>query len=548
MVGQPYNSPSEADLQNQQAFSAWANDININGGPMRTSASMNGTAQLAATSYSVSDILQGTFNVRNPADPLLIINNALTQDLGFLNQTGRLQANARLSGGYTGGMNTDPAGTAFGGMPRNDDGTSPIGGGGGFVDGDGVAGAITEEAVLQLPADHAITHAKIWKKKGKASIEMHLGITNINERIAPSPNDGHKQLSSLPPEKRYPYYMDRIGGWAGGEDYNAGPLEGGTIGSENASLPGSNGAFGVLSAEDEQFYCAMPWPTNSVDVKAKFSKAGMPEINSYVEQWDVKKSAYLGRRILVYSTKTKKACVCTPGDWGPNPYDASGSTANDAQDGFIMGLSPDTYQVLGVIAEWGVEVVVGWVDDTTPLGAYNPNGLSTGNSGTGTGAAKAIAWGETQMGAKYAAVRPFSLGEPPWPGGTIGGYGPFPAGTIVYDCSGFVIACWRKAGIDFGKSPYNIGSSGQFNTPKIPDAPQNDLKPGDIVAYSPPPGSSIGHVVLIHHIEESGEIRTLESSGSHGVWIGKLVPARAICYKRPALLLPVSDADGPRNV
>ncbi|MEI6403764.1 MAG: hypothetical protein WCP59_16435, partial [Actinomycetota bacterium] len=64
----------------------------------------------------------------------------------------------------------------------------------------------------------------------------------------------------------------------------------------------------------------------------------------------------------------------------------------------------------------------------------------------------AVAWAEAHLGAPYAAINPYRLGTPAWPGGTLTGFRgdryTYPAGTTVFDCSGLVIAAWQVAGID----------------------------------------------------------------------------------------------------
>jgi len=152
------------------------------------------------------------------------------------------------------------------------------------------------------------------------------------------------------------------------------------------------------------------------------------------------------------------------------------------------------------------------------------------------GAEAVIAWAETQIGAPYAAIDPYRFGAPPWPGGTrTGSRGDlytFAAGTVVYDCSGFVITAWRQAGVDF-TGQYGIYGSQGFLTTRLLDAPRSALQPGDIAVYRPS-ASGIGHVVLIHHIDEAtGKVATIEASPSYGVHIGTLNWSRVSAIKRP---------------
>jgi cell wall-associated NlpC family hydrolase len=77
----------------------------------------------------------------------------------------------------------------------------------------------------------------------------------------------------------------------------------------------------------------------------------------------------------------------------------------------------------------------------------------------------AIQWGFTQVGKPYAAINPYRFGDSaygkPWacddgsnPCTRIDMHGTtrtYPAGTFVYDCSGFVTAAWLRAGVDLVK-------------------------------------------------------------------------------------------------
>ena len=86
-----------------------------------------------------------------------------------------------------------------------------------------------------------------------------------------------------------------------------------------------------------------------------------------------------------------------------------------------------------------------WLDYYTTIALPGAGGTATVCP---QGGQAAVAWAETQIGAPYAAANGYRFGAPPWPGGTIigdrGDRYTFPAGTIVYDCSGFVVAAWRS--------------------------------------------------------------------------------------------------------
>lgn len=373
-----FSKPTQADLLDDRAFSNFVNNQHLyeNGAP-RTTASLQGTQQYAATSFTVSDILQGTFNVKDQSDTLLVINKALTQDLEGLYSIGADSVSS-FSSKAAGSSLTQPSGAAGNVAP----GTV------GSNAGTALAKPVKKEWVSKLPLEMPETKVLIWIRQGKGSREMHLGLSNSMT----FDNANHKQYTDMPKEWLFPYNMDRdasegksfktppvVGSdgyvryWEGGESI-AGPKNenglgaGDTIGNENPDLPGPGGAFGYLSPEEEQFYCSMAWPFNGDNAIAKFIEAGLPDVAAKCRA--IKHSSYKGRRVLVYSVKTQAAVVCTPGDWGPNPYYTTGAREKDSIEGFIIGLSPDVHFALGT--EHGDQFMVGWMPDATPLGPYKP--------------------------------------------------------------------------------------------------------------------------------------------------------------------------------
>jgi cell wall-associated NlpC family hydrolase len=144
-----------------------------------------------------------------------------------------------------------------------------------------------------------------------------------------------------------------------------------------------------------------------------------------------------------------------------------------------------------------------------------------------------LAWADTQLGTPYASVNPFRFGDVPWDGrphksvngsDTVWNY---PAGTKVYDCSGFVVAAYRQIGVDLAQ--WNATTSGTIaNCKQLQDVPRDQLRPGDLITYASKNG--IGHVVIY-----VGDGRTIESSGSKGVAYGTVDWSRANAFKRVPL-------------
>lgn len=153
------------------------------------------------------------------------------------------------------------------------------------------------------------------------------------------------------------------------------------------------------------------------------------------------------------------------------------------------------------------------------------------------GGQAAVAWAETQIGAPYAAIDPYRFGTPAWPGGTLTGNRgdtyTFSAGTIVYDCSGFVIAAWRAAGVDL-VAQYGLYGSQSFASSPLPEIPPSGVAPGDLAVYRPN-ANGVGHIVMIHDIGADGTVHTIEATPSRGVTIGVIDWSRVTSIKRPAL-------------
>ncbi len=356
--GKPMRRPNQRDLNDSRSFGKFYSDQTFNttgGRPPRTTASAYGTPQYATTSFNLSDILQGTFVLNDSSDNLLLINKALTQDLDGLYAMG--------ADGLTSFSTAAPSPALSSGGQVG----SGIGGGavGGINAGSTIEGAlVSRDWVTSLPTTHPTSGALIWTRQGKGSREMHVPTdADLKKDIAQ-----HKQYADMPPEWKHPWNMDRVGGGIGGGAkiyYDVDDAD--TILGEDPNAGGQvSGAFGALSPEHEQFYCSMAWPYKStVD---GFNKAKRPDVAAIAA--NLTSSDYKGKKILVYSTKTQLACVCTPGDWGPHPYYSNGVEDKPSIYGSYIGLSPDVHWALGT--DHGSEFILGWVDDATPVGPYNP--------------------------------------------------------------------------------------------------------------------------------------------------------------------------------
>ena len=116
----------------------------------------------------------------------------------------------------------------------------------------------------------------------------------------------------------------------------------------------------------------------------------------------------------------------------------------------------------------------------------------------------AIDFGMSNLGAPYVGGgSPFRFGTRPGDGRVyqMQGQKPYrsPAGVIGFDCSGFVVAMFRKAGVDLA-AQHMASSSTMKNG--LPSVPKNALQPGDLLVKN-------GHVVMY-----LGGGKVLESASS----------------------------------
>jgi peptidoglycan hydrolase-like protein with peptidoglycan-binding domain len=144
-----------------------------------------------------------------------------------------------------------------------------------------------------------------------------------------------------------------------------------------------------------------------------------------------------------------------------------------------------------------------------------------------------LSWAKSMIGSPYAAVNPFRFGDVPWDGQphqSVNGSGRtynFPAGTRVFDCSGFVVGAFRQIGVDLAKYGATTSSS-IASSPHLQNISREELRPGDLITYTPKNG--IGHVVIY-----LGNGQTIEASGGKGVNIGTVDWGRAATFKRVPL-------------
>jgi cell wall-associated NlpC family hydrolase len=148
--------------------------------------------------------------------------------------------------------------------------------------------------------------------------------------------------------------------------------------------------------------------------------------------------------------------------------------------------------------------------------------------------ADALSWGRTQIGTPYAAVNPFRFGDVPWDGRahlSVNGNGKtyqFPAGTRVYDCSGFATSVWRRAGVDLAEWG---ATTSQTMLSKIPRVDPSQAVPGDLVVKDTDGDGVADHVLVL---DEGGY--SLEATGP-GVVRREMSWENVLGVVRPSLLV-----------
>lgn len=149
----------------------------------------------------------------------------------------------------------------------------------------------------------------------------------------------------------------------------------------------------------------------------------------------------------------------------------------------------------------------------------------------GTQVGKMLAWAKLQVGAPYAAVNPFRFGEVPWDGklhksqNGSGRVYHIAKGKTVFDCSGFVVAAYRKLGVDL--MSHGLASTQQFIDDRrfLKPVTKDALKPGDLILYKPHKG--IGHVVIY-----MGGNSCIEARSSTGVTVTTVNWKNVKTYRR----------------
>lgn len=148
----------------------------------------------------------------------------------------------------------------------------------------------------------------------------------------------------------------------------------------------------------------------------------------------------------------------------------------------------------------------------------------------------ALEWGRTQIGTPYAGVVKFRMGDVPWDGKahpSMTGSGQiyqYPAGTKVYDCSGFATQVWRRGGVDLAQFNATTSASMLAN---IPQVDRSQAQAGDLVILDSNFDGRSDHVGVL---DESGMMLDCQPTG--GVQQRKVDWSKALGVVRPSLLVP----------
>lgn len=125
-MGDNYAVPSPGDMLDNQAWGKFYGQTLRNPiAPSRTTAGLSGSPQYVATSTSISDILQGSLNYRNPSEIANTINVALTKRLQELDTPGLTQFSLLGTGASRIGTAGSDGDSSISGGPLGPDSTEP---------------------------------------------------------------------------------------------------------------------------------------------------------------------------------------------------------------------------------------------------------------------------------------------------------------------------------------------------------------------------------------------------------------------------------------
>ena len=208
-----------------------------------------------------------------------------------------------------------------------------------------------------LPTVHPTREGVVLPfKKGKFGPELHIGTSGD---LATDIKQHHNNAPWVAAQYRHPFYMDRVGGSAGGyaklRDYDPAKGNNQTIlgasakapNGDDFNSPGKGGAFGILHPDDEEYYIAVKWTYNNH--KDNYQKPSDGPGN--------------GAKILVYNPTNQKGVVVTPGDWGPADW-------VEGSNGIAGGLSVEAFYYLSPTGVKDQDLTLGFVDDSIPVGPY----------------------------------------------------------------------------------------------------------------------------------------------------------------------------------
>lgn len=227
---------------------------------------------------------------------------------------------------------------------------------------------------------------------------------------------------------------------------------------------------------------------------------------------------------------------------GPMPGDTGVGTTPGGRRNYIPGIYRPGIGAPGVTGPGATIIIPPYNPGTIP-----PAGNSEGPGGfnrPGLNGFYALGFARYTVGKyKYAAITPDRYGETPWPADADGSGATridvhglvhkYPPGTFVFDCSGFVILVYRKAGLDF-LGEFGISKSDEWKSKggNFPDAPLSALQPLDILVYNTDSNPNGGHIVMVNQVRPDGTLETIESTPALGVGYKTVDFDRVIAAKR----------------